>query len=83
MLLFVKKSVGMYHNLVVIVVENIRLLGPIAPSRPKRVTQNRRAIDLPRLMADPHLRINLQNAIAAKLASPTPGTNAGSVDDIA
>ena len=32
-------------------------------------------------MADPHLRINLQNAIAANLASPTP--NAGSVDDVA
>ena len=34
-------------------------------------------------MADPHLRMNLQNAIAANLASPTPGTNAGSVDDMA
>ena len=34
-------------------------------------------------MADPHLRKNLQNAVAAKLASPTPGTNAGSVDDMA
>ena len=33
-------------------------------------------------MADPHLRMNLTNAIAAKLASPTPGTNAGSVDDM-
>ena len=34
-------------------------------------------------MADPHLRMNLQNAIAAKLASPTPGTDAGNVDDMA
>ena len=34
-------------------------------------------------MADPHLRMNLQNAIATKLASPIPGTNAGSVDDMA
>ena len=33
-------------------------------------------------MADPQLRMNVQNAIAAKLASPTPGTNAGSVDDM-
>ena len=31
-------------------------------------------------MADPHLRRNFQNAIAAKLASPIPGTNDGSVD---
>ena len=30
-------------------------------------------------MVDPRLRMNLLNAIAAKLASPTPGTNAGSV----
>ena len=34
-------------------------------------------------MADPQLRMNLENAIAATLASPTPGTNAGSVDDMA
>ena len=68
------------HNLVI---ANIRLLGRIAPNRPKIVIKNRRAIDLPRLMADPHLRMNLQNAIAAKLASPTPGTNAGTVDDMA
>ena len=34
-------------------------------------------------MADPHLRMNLTNAIAANLAPPTPGTNAGSVDDMA
>ena len=34
-------------------------------------------------MADPHLRMNFQNAIAANLAYPTPGTNAGSVDDMA
>ena len=33
-------------------------------------------------MADTHLRMNFQNAIAAKLASPIPGTNAGSVDDM-
>ena len=55
----------------------------VVQNRPKRIIKNRRAIDLPRLMADPHLRTNLQNAIAAKLACPTPGTNAGSVDDIA
>ena len=34
-------------------------------------------------MADSHFRMNFQNAIGAKLASPTPGTNAGSVDDMA
>ena len=34
-------------------------------------------------MADPHLRMNLQNAIAANLASATHGTNARSVDDMA
>ena len=61
---------------------NIRLLGRIAPNCPKRVINNRRAIDLPRLMADPYLRMNFQNVIAAKLASPIPGTNAGSVDDM-
>ena len=33
-------------------------------------------------MADPHLRINFQEAIAANPASPIPGTNAGSVDDM-
>ena len=68
------------HNLVI---ANIRLLSRIAPNRPKIVIKNRRAIDLQRLMADPHLRMNLQNAITANLASPTPGTNAGSVDDMA
>ena len=31
-------------------------------------------------MADPHLRMNLPNAVEAKLASSTPDTNAGSVD---
>ena len=67
------------HNLVI---GNIRQLGRIAPNRPMRVIKNRRAIDLPRVMADPHLRMNFQNAIAAKLASPIPGTNAGSVDDM-
>ena len=67
------------HNLVI---TNIRFLARIAPNRPKRVSKNRRAIDLPRLMADPQLRMKLQNAIAAPLASPTPGTNAGSVDDM-
>ena len=66
------------HNLVI---ASIRLLGRIAPNRPKIVIKRRRAIDLQRLMADPHLRMNLKNAIAANLASPTPGTNAGSVDD--
>ena len=60
----------------------IRLLGRIAPNRPKRVIKNRRAIDLPRLMADPHPRMNFQEAKAAKLASPTPGTNTRSVDDM-
>ena len=45
------------HNLVT---GNIRLFGRIAPNRPKRVTKNRRVIDLPRLMADPHLRMNSQ-----------------------
>ena len=67
------------HNLVI---RNIRLLGRIAPNRPKGVVKNRRAIDLPRLMADPQLRMNFKNAIAAKLASPIPGTNARSVDDM-
>ena len=43
------------HNLVI---GNIRLSGRIAPNRPKRVIKNWRAIDLPRLMADPHLRMN-------------------------
>ena len=33
-------------------------------------------------MADPHLQMNFQEAIEAKLASPIPGTNAGSVDDM-
>ena len=68
------------HNLVI---ANIRLLIRIVPNRPKIVINNRRAIELPRLMADPHLRMNLQSAIASNLASPTPGTNAGSVDDMA
>ena len=68
------------HNLVI---GNIRLMGRIEPNRSKRVIKNRRANDLPRLMADPHFRIYLQNAITAKIASPTPGTNAGSVDDMA
>ena len=45
------------HNLVI---GNIRLLGRIAPNRPRRVIKNRRAIELPRLMAAPHLRMNLQ-----------------------
>ena len=65
-----------------LVIGNIRLLGRIAPNRPKRVINNRRAIHIPRLMADLHLRMNFQGAIAAKLASPIPGTNAGSVDDM-
>ena len=65
-----------------LVIGNIRLGGRIAPNRPEGVIKNRRAIDLPRLMADSHLRMNFQNAIAAKLASPIPGTNAGSVDDM-
>ena len=33
-------------------------------------------------MADPHFRINLQNAIAGEPAYSTPGTDAGSVDDM-
>ena len=67
------------HNLII---GNIRLLSRIAPNRPKRVVKNRREIDLPRLMADPHLRMNFQNAVAAKLASAIPSTNTGSVDDM-
>ena len=61
---------------------NIRLLDRIVPNRPKRVIKNRCAIDLPRLMTDPHLRMNLQETIAAKFSSPIPDTNTGSVDDI-
>ena len=34
-------------------------------------------------MADPHLRMDLKNAIAANLASSIPGTNAGSLDEMA
>ena len=67
------------HNLVF---GNIRLLDRIAPNRPKRVIKNRRAFDLARLMADPHLRMNLQEAIVAKVSSPIPGTNTESVDDV-
>ena len=33
-------------------------------------------------MADPQLRMKFQNAIAGQLASPIPGTNAASVDDM-
>ena len=33
-------------------------------------------------MADPHLRMSFHGAIAANLASPIPGTKAGSVDDM-
>ena len=40
------------------------------------------AIDLPKLMADPHLRMNLQETIAAKFSSPIPDTNTGSVLDM-
>ena len=68
------------HNLVF---GNIRISGRITPNRPKRIIKSPRAIDLPRLMADPHLRMNFQEAIAAKLASLIPGTNIGSVDDMA
>ena len=75
-----RENAELVHNLVI---ANIRLLGRIAMNRPKIVTQKHRAIDLERLVADPHLRMNLQNAIAANLVFPTPGTNAGSVDDIA
>ena len=74
-----RENAGSDHNLVI---GNIRLLGRIAPNRPNRIIKNRRAIDLPRLMAGPQLRMNLQNVITAKLASPTPGTNAGSLDDM-
>ena len=70
------------HNLASAVIHLQVLLGRIAASRPMRVLKNRRAIDLPRLMADPHLRMNFQNAIAAKLVSPITGTIAGSVDDM-
>ena len=62
------------HNLVI---ASIRFLGRIAPNHSKRVFKNRQAIDLPRSMADPQLRMDLQNATAT-LAYPTPGTNAGS-----
>ena len=58
------------HNLVI---GNIRLLGRTAPNRPKGIIKNRRAIDLPRLMANLRLRMNFLNAIAAKLSSPIPG----------
>ena len=74
-----RKNAESVHNLVI---ANIRLLGRIAPNRPKIFIKNRRAIDLPGLMADPHLRINLRNAIAAKLVYSTPGTDAGSIDDM-
>ena len=33
-------------------------------------------------MADPHLRMNLQETIAAKLSSPIPGITTGSVADM-
>ena len=74
-----RKNAESDHNLVF---GNIRLLGPIAQNRPKRVIKNRRAIDVPILMTDPHLRVNFQEAIAAKLASPIPGISTGSVDDM-
>ena len=67
------------HNLVS---RSIRLLGRILLNSPKRVIKNRRAIDLPILTADSHLRMNFQEAIAAKLASPTPGFHAGSANDM-
>ena len=67
------------HNLVI---GNIRRLGRIATIRPQEVIENRQAIDLPRLMADPQLRMNFLNAIVAKVATPIPGTNAGSVHDM-
>ena len=57
-----KENADSDHNLV-FGKQNTRLLGRIAPNRPKRVIKNRRAVDLPRLMADPHLRMNLQEAI--------------------
>ena len=65
-----------------LVIGNIPLLGRIAPNRPKIVVKSRGAVDLSRLLADPHLRKNFQQAIAAKLASPMPGTNTGYVDDL-
>ena len=65
-----------------LVIGNIRLSGCIATNLPKGFIKNQRAIDLPSVMADPHLRMNFQDAIAAKLASPIPGTNAGGVDDM-
>ena len=60
----------------------IRLVDRIAPNRPKRVIKNRRAIESPRLMADPHLRMNLLETIAAKFSSSIPGANTGSVHDM-
>ena len=47
-----------------------------------RVFKSRRAIDLPRLTADPHLRMNFQEEITDKLACPIAGTTAGSIDDM-
>ena len=61
---------------------NVRLLCLIAPNRPRRVITNRRTVNLQRLLADPHLRTNFQQSIAAKLASPIPGTSSGSADDM-
>ena len=64
-----------------LVLGNIRFLGRIALNCQKRGSKNRCAIDLPRLMADPDLRLNIKEAIATKLISPLPCTNSGSVDD--
>ena len=74
-----RESAESDHNLVF---GSSRLVGRIAPNGTKRVINNRRAIDIPRLMVDPHLQTNSQDATGAKLVSPIPGTNTGSVDDM-
>ena len=52
-----KENAESDHNLVL---GNFRFLGRIALNRRKGVSKNRRAIDLPRLMADPDLRLNMK-----------------------
>ena len=59
---------------------NIHLLHRIAPNHPKRV--GGLLIYQKGLMADRHLRVNLQETRAAKFSSPIPGPNTGSVDDM-
>ena len=68
------------HNLVI---RNIRVWDRTTQDRLKRFNENRRVIDLPRFKVELHLRMNLLNAIAAKLAPPTLSTSDGSVDGMA